>query len=210
MTYTAKKRKETEKRFSLLSILVSKNIYTFFKINLLKKKNSDFQKIYLQLNYLKSPLCRMTCNNKTCFQIIHTEQLLNIIHPYRWVCFLIRTDLEKFRITSLAYQLILCSEWVPSELEVKLAAKGTATVVSVGLSWLTIIRFELLEAVHDWFHKCCIILTESFTFNSIQLSCPRSWIPHWQTQRLNYYMTRDNKDTFQQVSSQDPIKYWSF
>ncbi len=52
-------------------------------------------------------------------------------------------------MTSLAYQLILCSEWVPSELEVKLAAKGTATVLSVGLSWLTIIRFELLEAVHD-------------------------------------------------------------
>ncbi len=52
-------------------------------------------------------------------------------------------------MTSLAYQLILCSEWVPSELEVKHAAKGTATVLSVGLSWLTIISFELLEAVHD-------------------------------------------------------------
>ncbi len=29
--------------------------------------------------------------------------------------FFIRTDLEKFRITSLAHQWILCSEWVPSE-----------------------------------------------------------------------------------------------
>ncbi len=29
------------------------------------------------------------------------------------------TDLEKFSITSLAHQWILCSEWVPSELESK-------------------------------------------------------------------------------------------
>ncbi len=30
----------------------------------------------------------------------------------RWVCLFIRTDLEKFSITSLAHQLILFSEWV--------------------------------------------------------------------------------------------------
>ncbi len=37
-------------------------------------------------------------------------------HPRcRWVCFFIRTDLEKFSITSLAHQWILCSEWVLSE-----------------------------------------------------------------------------------------------
>ncbi len=30
-------------------------------------------------------------------------------------CFLVRTDLEKFRLTSLGHQWILCSEWVPSE-----------------------------------------------------------------------------------------------
>ncbi len=37
-------------------------------------------------------------------------------HPKcRWVCFFIRTDLEKFSITALAQQWILCSEWVPSE-----------------------------------------------------------------------------------------------
>ncbi len=29
------------------------------------------------------------------------------------------TDLEKFSITSLAHQWILCSEWVPSERECK-------------------------------------------------------------------------------------------
>ncbi len=34
-------------------------------------------------------------------------------------CFFIRTDFEKFRITSFAYQWILCSEWVPSEWEFK-------------------------------------------------------------------------------------------
>ncbi len=33
--------------------------------------------------------------------------------------FFIRRDLEKFSITSLAYQWILCSEWVPSEWESK-------------------------------------------------------------------------------------------
>ncbi len=37
----------------------------------------------------------------------------------RWVHFFIRTDLEKFRITSLAHQWILCSEWVPSEWTMK-------------------------------------------------------------------------------------------
>ncbi len=37
-------------------------------------------------------------------------------HPRcRWVCFFIRTYLKKFRITSLAHQWMLCSEWVPSE-----------------------------------------------------------------------------------------------
>ncbi len=37
----------------------------------------------------------------------------------RWVCFFIKTDLEKFSITSLAHQWILCSEWVPSKWESK-------------------------------------------------------------------------------------------
>ncbi len=37
----------------------------------------------------------------------------------RWVCFFIRTDREKFSITSLAHQWIFCSEWVPSEWESK-------------------------------------------------------------------------------------------
>jgi len=37
-------------------------------------------------------------------------------HPRcRLVCFFIGTDLEKFSITSLAQQWILCREWVPSE-----------------------------------------------------------------------------------------------
>ncbi len=41
-------------------------------------------------------------------------------HPRcRWVCFFIRTDLEKFSITSIAHQWIHCNEWVPSEWESK-------------------------------------------------------------------------------------------
>ncbi len=37
----------------------------------------------------------------------------------RWVCYFIGRDLDKFRITSLAHQWIICSEWVPSEWESK-------------------------------------------------------------------------------------------
>ncbi len=36
-----------------------------------------------------------------------------------WVCFFIKTDLEKCSITSLGQQWIFCSEWVPSEKESK-------------------------------------------------------------------------------------------
>ncbi len=35
-------------------------------------------------------------------------------HP-RWICFFMGIDLEKCSITSLAHQWILCSEWVPSD-----------------------------------------------------------------------------------------------
>ncbi len=38
---------------------------------------------------------------------------------FRRVCFFIRTDLEKFSITSLAHQCVFCSKWVPSEWESK-------------------------------------------------------------------------------------------
>ncbi len=59
------------------------------------------------------------------------DQLKRIVRPQRkmcslsghlrcrWVCFFIRTDLKKCSITSLTYQWILCSEWVPSEWESK-------------------------------------------------------------------------------------------
>ncbi len=43
----------------------------------------------------------------------------------RWVYFFIRTDLEKFTLTSLSHQWILCSEWVPSEWESKQLIKIT-------------------------------------------------------------------------------------
>ncbi len=46
------------------------------------------------------------------------ENLLTVYSPSghprcRWHCFFIKTDLEKFSITSLDHQWILCSEWVP-------------------------------------------------------------------------------------------------
>ncbi len=48
------------------------------------------------------------------------DNLLKIYSPSGhpkcwWVCFFIRSDLEKCSIASLAHQWILCSEWVPSE-----------------------------------------------------------------------------------------------
>ncbi len=63
----------------------------------------------------------------------HYRGSLGVVHPkmiiYRkctytqaskkWMNFLIRTDLEKCYIKSLAHQWILCSEWVPSEWESK-------------------------------------------------------------------------------------------
>ncbi len=58
--------------------------------------------------------------------IVHTKMKTKLLNQYsrsghprcRWVGFFLRTDLEKC-ITSLAHQLILCSEWVPSEWESK-------------------------------------------------------------------------------------------
>ncbi len=52
------------------------------------------------------------------------EHLLTMYSPSghprcRWVCFFMGIDLEKFSITSLAHQWIVCSEWVPSEWESK-------------------------------------------------------------------------------------------
>ncbi len=46
----------------------------------------------------------------------------------RWVCSFVGTDLEKFSITSLAHQWILCSEWVPSELESKQLIKTSQVI----------------------------------------------------------------------------------
>ncbi len=48
-------------------------------------------------------------------------------HPAQWVFFFFRRDLEKFSITTLAHQWILCSEWVPSEW-VQTADKNTTII----------------------------------------------------------------------------------
>ncbi len=67
-------------------------------------------------------VCIQHCNKniivhpkmKICFTFTHPQAIQNVD-----VCFFIWTDLEKFSITSLAHQWILCSEWVPSEWESK-------------------------------------------------------------------------------------------
>ncbi len=54
--------------------------------------------------------------------IVHPKMKLHSTsghQRFRWVCFFMRTDLEKYSITSLAHQWMLCSEWVPSEWESK-------------------------------------------------------------------------------------------
>ncbi len=67
--------------------------------------------------------------------IIYTTQIKGTVHPKmklfwkcthplghpkrKWVCFFIGTDLEKFSITSLAQQWILCSEWVLHKFVIK-------------------------------------------------------------------------------------------
>ncbi len=50
-------------------------------------------------------------------QFIHLQAIQDV-DVLLFVCF-IGTDLDKCSITSLAHQLILCSEWVPSEWEFK-------------------------------------------------------------------------------------------
>ncbi len=52
-------------------------------------------------------------NLKICWKFTHSQARC------RWVCFFIRTDLEKLSFAALAHQWILCSEWVPSEWESK-------------------------------------------------------------------------------------------
>ncbi len=53
-------------------------------------------------------------------------------HPAcRWVCFFMGIDLDKFSITSLAHQWILCSEWVPSEWESKQLIKTDGLWTSI-------------------------------------------------------------------------------
>ncbi len=51
---------------------------------------------------------------KICWRFTHPQAIKDVDS-----FFSIRTDLEKFSITSLAHQWILCSEWVPSEWESK-------------------------------------------------------------------------------------------
>ncbi len=47
------------------------------------------------------------------------ENLVTLIQDSDEIVFIIGIDLEKFSVTSLAHQRILCSEWVPSEWESK-------------------------------------------------------------------------------------------
>ncbi len=62
------------------------------------------------------PCLKYQCCLWSSLRIDHYSFSKEIFHPKDAACFFIRTALEKFSITSLAHQWILCSEWVPSEL----------------------------------------------------------------------------------------------
>ncbi len=70
--------------------------------------------------------------HKACFYtlLLYSTSLKEIVHPKKMysssehpgckqACLFIGSVLEKFSVTSLAHQWILCSEWVPSEWEFK-------------------------------------------------------------------------------------------
>ncbi len=68
-----------------------------------------------------------------------TEKLLKIYSPSgptrcSYVCFIIRTDLEEFSITSFTHQRTLYSEWVPSEWEFKQLIKNI-TIIHKWSTW---------------------------------------------------------------------------
>ncbi len=59
---------------------------------------------------------------KICWKFTHPQAIQDLVFE---VCFFICTDLEKFSISSLDHQWILCSEWVPSEWESKQLIKAS-------------------------------------------------------------------------------------
>ncbi len=72
-------------------------------------------------------------NKKICWKFTHPS-----VHPrFRWVCFFIVTDLEKFSIASLVHHRILCSEWVPSEWESKQLMKPPQVIHTAPVHQLT-------------------------------------------------------------------------
>ncbi len=67
----------------------------------------------------------------------------------RWVCFFTGTDLEKYSMTSLAHQWILCSEWVPSEWESKQLIKTS--------QWYTSNPHHSSPSINLlWIEKLCV------------------------------------------------------
>ncbi len=83
----------------------------------------------------------------------------------KWVCFFIRTDLEKCSIASLAHQWILCSEWVPSEVESKQLKK-----TNFSKSWTNNLHLGLSEGEYI-FSKCSFWLNYHFGWTISLKSC---------------------------------------
>ncbi len=89
------------------------------------------------------------------------------------ICFFIRTDLEKFCITSLSQKWILCSEWVPSAWRVQTADKNViystsnpqASSTSINVLWN-----EKLHVYKKQIHNLCILtLNLCFWINDLSI-----------------------------------------
>ncbi len=73
----------------------------------------------------------------------------------------IRTDLDKFRITSLGHQWIILSEWVPSEWESKRLRKKFTVIQKTPVDYLMYCKVNTVAVCHKtlngWLESCGLL-----------------------------------------------------
>ncbi len=117
----------------------------------------------------------------------------------RWVCFFTGTDLEKYSMTSLAHQWILCSEWVPSEWESKQLIKTSQVIHTTPVHQLT--SCEL---------KSCVFVRNNSTIyhnSTFILTLKHSFWPKYQSIIHNYGGKKLKKSTPVVLTHQNPLTY---
>ncbi len=109
----------------------------------------------------------------------------------RWVCFFIGTDMEKFIITLLPHQWIICSEWVPSEWESKHHNNPQVGLIHYKLTsckakrWVFVVNKSIIKMLLT--SNCCFQLKYESTIHNIALSSEKvissescGWIWTWE------------------------------